>query len=52
MHAKRRHRGSYTFFDAAYIAVAELTDTVLLTVDARLAERLAVDCEIVLPPPA
>ena len=45
-------RGSYSFYDASYIAVAEMTATVLLTADRRLADGPPVACEIVLPPRA
>jgi predicted nucleic acid-binding protein len=43
-------RGSYTFTDAAYIAVAEITQTPLVTLDERLARGPAVRCQVIVPP--
>jgi predicted nucleic acid-binding protein len=43
-------RGSYSFTDASYIAVAEATRTRLVTLDSRLSRGPAVGCEIVVPP--
>ncbi|WP_245909088.1 type II toxin-antitoxin system VapC family toxin [Mycobacterium neglectum] len=39
-------RHGVTPYDAAYIALAEALDTVLVTADARLARALGVRCEI------
>ena len=43
-------RGSFTFTDAAYIAVAEATGTAFVTLDERIARGPAVKCEIIIPP--
>ena len=43
-------RGSFTFTDASYIAVAEATGTALVTLDRRIARGPTVQCDIVLPP--
>jgi predicted nucleic acid-binding protein len=43
-------RGSFTFTDATYIAVAEMTGTTLLTADRRIRRGPVVRCPIVLPP--
>lgn len=43
---------NYTFYDAAYIAVAEATGTVLVTLDERLASGLGATCDIFVPPGA
>jgi predicted nucleic acid-binding protein len=39
-------RGSVTFYDAAYVALAELLATPLLTTDARLARAAGPRCEV------
>ncbi len=45
-----RLRGSLTIYDAAYVALAEQLDTVLLTADRRLARATEPRCEIELLP--
>ena len=39
-------RDQLSSYDAAYVAVAELVDAPLITLDARLARRVSADCEI------
>ena len=45
-------RGSVTVYDASYVAVAELLDAELLTLDATLARAPGPRCRIVTPPAA
>lgn len=39
-------RDNLTPYDAAYVALAEILDTVLLTADARLAQAPRIQCEV------
>jgi predicted nucleic acid-binding protein len=39
-------RANLSTYDAAYVALAELLDTVLLTADSRLARATAIRCEV------
>jgi len=43
-------RGSFTFTDSSYIAVAELTRTPRLTLDLGITRGPKVGCEIIVPP--
>ena len=45
-------RGSFTFVDASYIAVAEASQTPLVTLDESITRGPAVRCEIILAPPS
>jgi predicted nucleic acid-binding protein len=42
----REHRESLSVYDAAYVALAELLDIVLVTADVRLASAPGLDCRI------
>lgn len=44
-------RGSVTVYDASYVALAELLDAPLVTLDARLARAPGPRCRIMVPPP-
>ena len=44
-----RLRGSITAYDASYVALAELLDAPLLTLDRRLGRAAGIGCEVRLP---
>jgi predicted nucleic acid-binding protein len=43
-------RGSVTYYDASYVALAELLDAPLVTLDPRLARAPGPRCEFLTPP--
>ncbi len=43
-------RGNVTIYDASYVALAELLDSPLITLDHRLAKASGVACRIMTPP--
>ena len=45
-------RGSVTYYDASYVALAELLDAPLVTLDRRLAQAHGPRCAFLTPPAA
>jgi predicted nucleic acid-binding protein len=44
------HRANLTIYDACYVALAEILDAELVTLDRRLARAPGVECRFALPP--